>query len=220
MPDLFEPESKLDGWPSDYAEQFWKAYPNRVGKGQAIKALERTKKSGVVWSELMAGLARYKDWLNEKSARNWRPDAKHPATWLNGFGWKDELPRPKAAPANGYAADWNKRAAATLEARAADEAQAASISKEARAAKAKKILDEIAESIHLEEEIHEAEAKKKGRYLIFSKSNNKLLESQYRRQGIEPMKASDGNVISLSLLLSLGWQITVDSSGRKTLVHS
>jgi len=72
-------------WPGDYREQFWQAFPNKVGKPNALTRLERLHKRGDIrWSDLMAGLQNYirtkpvdRQWLN-------------PATFLNQERWADQ----------------------------------------------------------------------------------------------------------------------------------
>lgn len=76
-----------DDWPPDFREQFWLQYPNKVGKADALRSLDRARKSGVGWLELMVGLARY---VSKTDDRPWC----NPATWLNQQRWTDE-------PANG-----------------------------------------------------------------------------------------------------------------------
>ena len=85
-------ESADDGFAT-----FWKQYPKRVAKSQALKAWKKIKPTGQVLADLMAGLEKQKasgDW--EKDGGQFIP---HPATWLNGRRWEDE-----ARPAAGQAA--------------------------------------------------------------------------------------------------------------------
>lgn len=70
-------------WPADHREQFWAAYPNKVGKRAALTALERVRKLDVPWATLMAGLSRY---VGKTDDRPWC----HPTTWLNQDRWTDE----------------------------------------------------------------------------------------------------------------------------------
>lgn len=88
----------FDDWPRDFEVQFWALYPRRVSKKPAMKALGKVKASGEVsWAKLVDSIARYTVWLGEASPTNWRPEPKHPATWLNGGCWDDELPAPVVA---------------------------------------------------------------------------------------------------------------------------
>ena len=63
--------------------QFWEAYPEKIGKGQARKAFETALASASL-EAIMAGVARYK--ATKPADRAWC----HPATFLNGERWLDE----------------------------------------------------------------------------------------------------------------------------------
>lgn len=69
--------------------QFWERYPAKKGKQDAIKAWRKLKPSGDLLIAIMSGLEA------QKAARDWRKDdgryIPHPATWLNGRRWDDEL---------------------------------------------------------------------------------------------------------------------------------
>jgi hypothetical protein len=97
-----------DDWPEDYRERFWKAYPRRIARGAAMKALDRVRKGGkVAWGIFFPAVLAYAEWLGDTG--HWRPEPKHPATWVNQECWDDELPegRPlaEAKPSgNGFAA--------------------------------------------------------------------------------------------------------------------
>lgn len=73
-----------DGWPSDFREQFWNRYPNKVGKPKALAKLEGCRKRGIAFSAIMDGLDRYirtkppdRSWLN-------------PETFINQERWTDQ----------------------------------------------------------------------------------------------------------------------------------
>lgn len=66
-------------------DQFWAAYPKRVGKDAARKAW-RTKKPAL--GEVLAGLTGQLDWL---ARDNWKY-CPNPATWLNQGRWQDTPP--------------------------------------------------------------------------------------------------------------------------------
>lgn len=66
---------------------FWQAYPRKTAKAQAAKAWRATDRHRPSMNELLAALERH------KGSRQWA-DAQyipHPATWLNGHRWGDEL---------------------------------------------------------------------------------------------------------------------------------
>ena len=73
-------------------ELFWLAYPRKIGKGRARKSFNQAKKKGILPAidDLVAIVLRHKkqpQWL--KDGGEYIP---HPATWLNGEQWLDELP--------------------------------------------------------------------------------------------------------------------------------
>ncbi len=80
------PSLRSDDWPSDYGDQFWKAYPRKTEKLSAMRKLATVRKSGTVtFAELMAGVNRY-------AATKTEPQyTKHPTTWLNAGCWADEI---------------------------------------------------------------------------------------------------------------------------------
>src|SRR5262245_43864653 len=90
MADELFPElttSGLQDWPSDYQEQFWRAYPRRVAKIKAMLALNRLRQQRLVeWDKLIDAVNRYAE-LKRNSEPRW---VKHPTTWLNGGCWDDE----------------------------------------------------------------------------------------------------------------------------------
>jgi hypothetical protein len=70
-------------------KMFWEAYPRKVGKTDAEKALKKINPDETLLAEIMAGLAR------AKQSRDWQKNGgqyiPHPATWLNGKRWEDEI---------------------------------------------------------------------------------------------------------------------------------
>ncbi len=74
-----------DDWPSDYRQRFWLAYPRRVGKQAAMRALDTVRQQGRVgFRELMAGVERY-------AAAGLDPQfVKHPERWLRDGRWDDD----------------------------------------------------------------------------------------------------------------------------------
>ena len=75
-------EVALLGWPADYRERFWARYPNKVGKADAVKKLDKAKGS-VPFEDLMAGLERY---IAKTDDRPWC----NPATWIFQCRWTDQ----------------------------------------------------------------------------------------------------------------------------------
>ena len=68
-------------------ERFWKAYPKKVGKGEAKKAFAKVK--GVPVETLIEAVER------QKQSKQWKADGgqyiPNPATWLNQERWEDDL---------------------------------------------------------------------------------------------------------------------------------
>lgn len=79
-------------------EIFYKAYPNKKNVKTARTRWEKMKVTPELYREIMEGLERAKnsqEWAKDDSAY-----IPHPATWLNGEGWKNEYKplRQTAAP--------------------------------------------------------------------------------------------------------------------------
>lgn len=69
-------------------DQFWEADPRKVGKRNAQKAFERLQVDKPLLDKMLRQIA------HAKQSRQWQ-DVQyipHPATWLNGRRWEDELP--------------------------------------------------------------------------------------------------------------------------------
>jgi len=76
---------------NDQFDRFWERYPNKVAKQDALKAWKKIRMNGELFKEIMSGLDR---WL---ASDEWYRDngrfIPHPATWLNGQRWNDEVKR-------------------------------------------------------------------------------------------------------------------------------
>ena len=75
-------------------DQFWQAYPRKVGKRNAQKAFERLQVDKPLLDKMLRQIA------HAKQSRQWQ-DVQyipHPATWLNGRRWEDELHAEKTFP--------------------------------------------------------------------------------------------------------------------------
>ena len=73
----------------DLFPKFWKLYPNKKGKAAAEKAWKKLKITGDLFALITSGLAKQvvcADWT--KDSGQFIP---HPATWLNGKRWEDEI---------------------------------------------------------------------------------------------------------------------------------
>jgi len=70
---------------AEFEQQFWPAYPRRVGKGQALKAFRAARKQAEL-ETILAGVRRYAE-----QRRGENPEyTRHASTWLNGQSWLDE----------------------------------------------------------------------------------------------------------------------------------
>ncbi|MCE2713160.1 MAG: hypothetical protein LW688_11575 [Cryomorphaceae bacterium] len=73
----------------DDFEIFWKAYPRRVAKAVARKAWMQTAKIRPPLDELLAAIN------SQCQSEQWQKDngqfIPHPATWLRGERWSDEM---------------------------------------------------------------------------------------------------------------------------------
>jgi hypothetical protein len=87
--DTSEPDRQIkptedEFWPRDAWHEFWKLYPNKVGKGDAQECFNKVRKSRkVTFEDLMDGLRRY---VNRSDDRPWC----NPSTWLNQDRWLDQ----------------------------------------------------------------------------------------------------------------------------------
>lgn len=88
-------------------EEFWTAYPRKVGKPVAMRAFAKAiNGAGGTMEGIMAGLRRH------LPCEQWADPTKipHPSTWLNREGWNDEV---ATSPAGGDADKpgtwWNSR---------------------------------------------------------------------------------------------------------------
>jgi hypothetical protein len=73
-------------------EQWWKAYPKRVGRIAAQAAFRKVRKRGVPFSVLLVGIEAYRQM--KPSYADWC----HPTTWLNQGRWMDEVDDPQVRP--------------------------------------------------------------------------------------------------------------------------
>ncbi|MCE7762923.1 hypothetical protein GQL56_09745 [Pseudomonas putida] len=76
--------------PAELFAKFWKLYPRKVGKVNAEKAWAKLKVDSALFARMVTALAAWTvsaDWT--KYGGQFIP---HPATWVNGRRWEDELP--------------------------------------------------------------------------------------------------------------------------------
>lgn len=72
----------------DLFDEFWAAYPRKIGKDAARKAFERRKVGKAVLADMLRAIQA------QKATPQWLRDAgqfiPHPTTWLNEGRWQDE----------------------------------------------------------------------------------------------------------------------------------
>ncbi len=72
-----------------FAERFWPAYPRKVGREAARKSFVKLRPDEPLLSAMLAALAK------QSASEQWRRDGgqfvPHPATWINGKRWLDEV---------------------------------------------------------------------------------------------------------------------------------
>jgi hypothetical protein len=70
-------------------DEFWKAYPRKVGKDAARKAFSKRKPTRELLDLMLVAVT------EQSKSFDWRKDAgrfiPHPATWLNQGRWQDEI---------------------------------------------------------------------------------------------------------------------------------
>lgn len=75
-----------------YFDEFWKAYPNKVGKDAARKAFDKRKCTKELLEIMLAAIAQ------QRQSKKWTDDGgkyiPHPSTWLNEGRWMDEGLQP------------------------------------------------------------------------------------------------------------------------------
>lgn len=77
-------------------EEFWAAYPRKVGKQAAWKAWSKLKPSAELTKAILAAVE------YQRNCPQWQKDGgqyiPNPATWLNQGRWEDKLPTPADQP--------------------------------------------------------------------------------------------------------------------------
>lgn len=96
-----------------YFDEFWNAYPKKVGKDAAKKAFAKRKPTRELLTSMLTAIAL------QRQTKKWNEEAgqfiPHPTTWLNEGRWQDEV-----------ASDGGPAVAADTESRAAIEAEGVS----------------------------------------------------------------------------------------------
>ena len=76
---------------------FWSCYPRRVAKKAAERAWAKLNPDAALVEQIMAGLRAQLPQMCAKEPQF----IPHPATWLRGERWQDEIEKPK--PLTGHA---------------------------------------------------------------------------------------------------------------------
>lgn len=99
QPRAYDSDSDSDSSRETEFDKFWSHVPNKIGKGNARTAYAKAIKGGATHGEIMAGVEKYCQY--EAKRRN-QPDYRplHPATWLNGERWTDEIKAPSTTQAD------------------------------------------------------------------------------------------------------------------------
>lgn len=88
--------SKRSTVDSEDFQRFWSAYPRKIAKENARKAWHKLKPGPELLAVMLQAIER------QKQSEQWRRDEgqfiPHPATWLNGRRWEDQLPLLPADP--------------------------------------------------------------------------------------------------------------------------
>ena len=82
----------LTQWQKSEFDQWYSSYPHKVTKGQARRAWAKINPDSLLISRMRMAIE------SQKAERVWKldrgifvPEWKHPATWLNGECWEDEV---------------------------------------------------------------------------------------------------------------------------------
>ncbi len=100
-PEAVEPPADQSGDQRPAFADFWALYPRRVAKQAAARAWARLSDTDQI--EALVGLVAWAVvWRHQAQQREeWLDFLPHPASWLNGRRWEDELParfRPMVDP--------------------------------------------------------------------------------------------------------------------------
>ena len=75
--------------PQDLFEEFWKAYPKKIGKGYAFECFKKIRVSRSLLDTMLEAIAK------QKKSDMWKRDKgqyiPNPSTWLNQKRWEDDL---------------------------------------------------------------------------------------------------------------------------------
>jgi hypothetical protein len=76
-------------------QEFYRAYPRKTARADAMKAWVQTKTARPPLLDIIAAIERMMQWRAELAARrDFVPAVPYPATWLRGERWADEFDAP------------------------------------------------------------------------------------------------------------------------------
>ena len=81
-------EQRVESLPASF-DRFWSAYPRHVGKQAAAKVFGKLAPDDELLGVMLAALGRQRD--SEQWQRDGGQYVPHPATWLKGRRWEDEI---------------------------------------------------------------------------------------------------------------------------------
>ncbi|MBI4063485.1 MAG: hypothetical protein HY401_04200 [Elusimicrobia bacterium] len=94
LPNHTPPTGDSGGLKGNGFDVFWQAYPRHVGKQSAIKAWGKLKPAPEPLKKILEALER------QKQSEQWQREGgrfiPHPATWINGKRWEDEISQTPA----------------------------------------------------------------------------------------------------------------------------
>jgi hypothetical protein len=72
-------------------DSFWRAYPGQKRDKKKCRDMWKRRNFDRHIDEILAGIKREQNWRDDAGPIDFRPEWKHPHTWLNGECWNDEL---------------------------------------------------------------------------------------------------------------------------------
>lgn len=94
VPQGDEPEPETDSFSKSF-DDFWKAYPKKVSKANALKAWNKLKPNDDLVRKILSALEK------QRQSSQWQKDngqfIPYPATWINGRRWEDEQDEESSA---------------------------------------------------------------------------------------------------------------------------
>ena len=95
VPRIFAPVCEANPYPlspipySELFDEFWKAYPKKVGKGYAFECFKKIRPSRKLVDTMLEAIEK------QKKSKMWKRDSgqyiPNPSTWLNQKRWEDDL---------------------------------------------------------------------------------------------------------------------------------